>query len=555
MGRYTRFTVQDFAGLNEDESPDRVQPNELSSAINVWKHGQLLGTRPGLERDSTDYTTQIASAKAVHGIYELTTSYDAARDLIVLCGGVIHTDSATPVPVGASGVVITDPGAGAANAGKNLWTFATHKNMVYAAGGFSGDSIWSWDGVAANPTKITFQNATANDMDARFILEKWNYLFLTGMDGTLVEDNPTIVRYSAINDGATWPAGNSFGGTSAIGGISSYGDEYATGLAEYTDNRGDFLLFLTNKQIYPVQFTGTGLVPFRVDTGFVIANGCVSQRTYVPLGVDAGDAIYLSHYGIHSLRQSNQYGFVARSFLSWKIRPTFARINRTRIRQSVGAYWPDEGIVVFGVPTDSSTTNNTLLVLDLKNTPEVTADSARWYVWQLAGGLSANTIQVVADAATGKQYLYIGDTDGNVVRFNRNIFSDLGTGYQAKFITAHNDFQSAGTTKSIGDCWIGLQPGGDYNPSLRFIFDYGRSASSVRSLDMGTTNPVWDAVKWNETSWGDDSVTTRNKVFGTGAGDTVAFEFSHSVADEPYRVALLTAEIRGAGETAGMEAG
>lgn len=551
-GRYRTFTISNFAGLNEDENPDAIAENELSAAINVWKHGHALGTRPGLERDG-EFDAAIASGKAIHGLYEFRSGYDTNRDLVALCGGVVHTSDTATVGNGA-GVTISDPGAGTANAGKNLWTFATHKNLLYAAGGAASDTPWSWDGSAGTNTEVVFQNSSAAQIDSKYIFEKYNYLFMTGMNGTAVEDNPTVVRYSAINDGTTWPVGNTFGGTSAIGGIGSYGDEFATGLAEYTDNRGDWLLFLTNRQIYPITFTGLGMIPFRVETGLVVANGCVSQHAYVPLGIDSGDAIYISQFGVHSLRQSQQFGSVAKSFLSWKIRPTIARINRLRIGQSVGAYWPEEGIVVFGVPTGASTHNNVLLVLDLKETPEVTAGNAQWYVWELTGTFNANVISVVRDPADSKRYLYIGDTAGNVLRFNRNVFADLTTGYQARFVTKHNDYGAPGVTKGVGDLWVGLQPGGNYETSMRFIFDYGRRSSSVRHMNMPTSNPQWNEVKWDEVSWGSEATTHRDKVFGTGAGDTIAMEFTHSVADEPFRVTMTALQVRGAGETAGTEA-
>ena len=554
MARYKQITIRDFAGLNEDENPDSLGDNELSFASNVWPHGRAIGTRPGLERDSTDYTSAIASGKIIHGLTEFRSGFDANRDFVAICGGVVHTATGTTVANGA-GVVISDPGAGIANAGLYPWTFATHKNLLYAAGGANGDTPWSWDGAAANNTEVVFQNAAAADIDAKFIFEKHNFLFLCGMNGSAVEDNPTIFRYSAINDGATWPIGNTVGGTSAIGGLGSYGDEFSTGFGEYTDNRGDWLLFLTNRQIYPVEFIGLAGSPFRVTSG--VANGCVSQSAFVPLGIDSGDAVYLSRQGIHSLRQSQSFGGANESFLSWKIRPTFARINQARIRQSVGTYWPEEGIVLFAVPTDSSTYNNTILCLDLKGQsqdPELRADTARWYVWQLVGSqpFNANVMTVARDSVTGKRYLYIGDCLGNVLRFNRDVFSDVGSAYAVRFQTKHNDFGVPGVSKGLGDVWVGLQPGGSYEPKIRFIFDYGRKVSVQRSLSFSAgANPRWNEVRWDQFKWGVIYNTHRDKVYGTGQGDTIAFELTHSGLAEPFRVTTLAAQVRSTGETVG----
>jgi hypothetical protein len=551
MGGYQRFRINEFAGLNEDENPDVLQPNELSACENVWKHGRAIGTRPGLEREG-DYASAITSGKAVHGIVDYRDSYDANKRIVSLCGGVVHVGEADPGDVIAqTGTTITDPGAGRANAGLNLWTFAQHKNNLYMAGGANGDTVCKWTGTG-NVTKVTFQNSSAVDIDSKYIFEKWNFLFLAGMNGVTVDDNPTVVRYSAINDGDTWPVGNTFGGTSAIGGISAYGDEYATGLADYTDNRGDWLLFLTNRQIYPVSFTALPGAPFRVESG--IANGCVSQHAFASLGIDSGDAVYLSQNGIHSLRQSQQHGSKAERFLSWKIRPTFASINFSRISQSVSAYWPEEGIVLFAVPTGSNTHNDTILCLDVKSVRggELTAENAVWYVWKLIN-TEVNFLTTAKDGSTNVRYLYMGDTEGNVVRFNRNVFTDLGSAYPVSWTTSHNDFQNPGASKGVGDCWVGMQPGGDYIPSMRFIFDYGRHISSPRPLPFPSQSvKKWNQVQWNQFQWGSRTATFRKKVYGVGQGDTVAVSFSHTGSNEPFRITTLAMDIRGAGETSGI---
>jgi len=552
MGRYRPFLIREFAGLNEDENPDVIAEDELSVAQNVWKHGKALGTRPGIERDA-EYDATIASGKVIHGLFDYRRNFDASRNIVTLCGGVVHTTDTATLGVGA-GVVISDPGAGITNAGLNRWTFAVHKNNLYAAGGADGDTPWVWDGAAANVTEVVFQNAGATDIDAKFIFEKHNFLYLSGMNGTAIEDNPTIFRYSAINDGTVWPVGNTVGGTSAIGGIGSFGDEFSTGFGEYTDNRGDWLLFLTNRQIYPIEFTGTAGTPFRIESG--VANGCVNQYAFVNLGIDAGDCVYLSNQGIHSLRQSQQFGGAHENFLSWKIRPTFSTINQARIRQAVGAYWPEEGIVLFAVPTGSSTYNNTILCLDIKSQdqdPELRSQTAKWYVWQLVGSqpFNANVMGLARDGSTGKRHLYIGDCLGNVMRFNRNVFSDLGNAYSVKFQTKHNDFNVPGVSKGLGDMWVGLQPGGNYEPSVRFIFDYGRRTSTSQMIPFSTSSSDWNEVNWNQFEWGSAASTFRRKVFGTGQGETIATEFSHSGLSQPFRVTTMLSQIRIAGETTG----
>jgi len=186
--------------------------------------------------------------------------------------------------------------------------------------------------------------------------------------------------------------------------------------------------------------------------------------------------------------------------------------------------------------------------------PELRASTARWYVWQLVGSqpFNANAMTVARDSVSGRRYLYIGDCLGNVLRFNRDVFSDVGSAYAVRFQTKHNDFGAPGVSKGLGDVWVGLQPGGSYEPKVRFIFDYGRKVSAQRALSFAAgANPHWNEVKWNQFEWGVAHNTHRDKVYGTGQGDTVAFEFTHSGLAEPFRVTTLSAQVRATGETVG----
>ena len=61
---------------------------------------------------------------------------------------------------------------------------------------------------------------------------------------------------------------------------------------------------------------------------------------------------------------------------------------------------------------------------------------------------------------------------------------DIGTGngYSVSWTSAHNDFENPGKSKGVGDTWVSIQPGGDYAVSMQYVYDYGRSESTVRSL-------------------------------------------------------------------------
>jgi hypothetical protein len=541
--RWQAIQIAEWHGLNEDENPNTLQLGELLVAENVWRLGGTIGTRPGTVRDPDgDYDAAISGAPAVTGLFEFRRSFDSARVLVAVAGSNLYSTDST-----------TFTGAVTVTAGQdNLWTFAEHKDQVFAAGGANGDSLWRWTGTG-NAAAVTLQSDTNADgvadanVDAKFIFQKWNYGFLAGMNGSVPDDNPMTVRYSALGDMTSWPIGNTIGGSSAIGGLSAYGGEFTTGLAEHTDNQGDWLLILTNRKLYSVLQTSNPLSPFFIDSE--IANGCVSQAAFVNLGTDSGDSIYLSEDGIHSLRQSQQHGARQDRFLSWKIRTTFRSLRRDRLKYASGAYDPDHGIVVFLVTTGANTAHDLLLVLDVKGQDEVTAENARWYRWRLSG-ISANRV-VSARGVDGKRGIYLGTTNGNVLRFTLDRFDDLTVGYVARLQTHHDDLGAPGVVKVLGDIYMQLQPGGDYNPRVRAVFDFGQSPTESIPLDMQVgSEPSWGAISWNEFAWSSTNTTQRERVPGWGAGETISLEIVHAGTNQPFRIASLTYEARALGRGA-----
>ena len=551
---FETFAQTDFAGLREDESPENLADHELVEALNCCRNGSSFGTRPGCERESAatgNYSAALASPGAVQGIVDYSLPFTAgiraastqlSAVLLVIHQGAVFTDSGTTL-VKAAGVTITSPGAT-----PNYWTFAQHKNVLYMAGGADGDTVNRWPG-SGDVTKVTFQNAAAVDSDAKYIFQKWNYGFLGGMNGTGPEDNPMVVRYSPLGDMTQWPAGNTIGGTSTIGGFDAYGDNWITGFADYTDNNGDWLLVLTRRAIYGVQQYDVPMAPFQVGSKGIVANGCVHQRAFVSLGQDSGDAVYVSENGIHTLRQSQQFGGREDKFLSWKIRQTFANATKNQLQNSCGAYWPDEGLVLLAIPFLGGSENTLLLALDVRGTEELTSENARWYVWQLAG-ISVASITVARDT-NGTNRVYFGTYNGNVLRFTRVTYDDLGTAYAARFVLKHRDYGRGDRLKGYGDIYTSLRPGGSYKPQLSLLYDRGIRRSTPYDLDMPIVTSLWDSSVWDGATWSESNQIVTPKQYGEGYGYTLSMEFSHSGANQPFFLTRVVWEAGIAGESGG----
>ena len=551
---YDTVTIDDFAGVNEDNSPDRLQPNELVRGVNVCRFGSAFGTRPGCELEPAaagSYSAPLPGAGTVQGIVEFARPFTAgvrmastqlASSLVVIEGGKVYIDSATEITKGG-GVQISLPGAN-----PNTWTFAQHKNVLYFAGGQDADTVNRWTG-AGNITPVVFQNSSGTDIDAKYIAQKWNYGFLGGMNGTTADDNPMVIRYSALGDMTSWPAGNTIGGSSTIGGFDSFGDNWITGFGDYTDNDGDWLIVLTRRQLYGVRLQDDPFAPFYVNANGIVGHGCTSQRAYVNLGVDYGDAIYLSDRGIHSLRQSQQFGSREDKFLSWKIRKTFDDTTKLSLQNACATQWPSEGLVVFSVPYLGSTTNRLMLALDVRGARDLNSETARWYIWQLSG-ITVPSMATARDTS-GNERIFFGSDAGHVAKFSRAVYSDLGLAYQTRATTKHDDYGKVDHVKGFGDIYTSMRPGGAYKPAMTLLYDRGTRQSEPYEVDMPITVSLWGSSLWGSATWSETDQIIVDKHYGEGKGYTLGIDLAHSGSNQPWFVTKLAFQVSLEGESEG----
>lgn len=553
---YQPFTINAYAGLNEDENPVALRPDELREATNVCRLGNLTGTRPGLVRD-TEYGADIAGTPAIQGIHEFRKGRDEDRNLVVVAGGNVYTDDTTTLT--KSSATIT---SGAAN----LWTFAHYQNQLWGAGGASGDSIWSWDG-SGNVTG----RLSGLGIKPQFVFQKFNTIFLGGFyDGTDPWNNPLIARYadyaSDATDEASWPNSNTIPGQllKENSGVGSYGNEYGTGFGSYQDNKGDFLLFLTNRRILAFRETPANFITSnanRFTQTDAIATGCVSQRAFVDLGLDQGDAVYASEHGIHSMALSQEFGNRENAFLSWPIRKTWETLNRSMLGRMCGAYWPEEGLVLFAVATGSSTKLDTILAMDIKGVPKISPDTVRWYKWPIAA-LDLNFLTVARDP-DGTPRIYAAGQGGEVAPFSRSSYADLGSSFSVAFRGRDEDAGVPTVEKNIGDLFAMFGGTGSYSPTVSIVVDDGRRTVFSESVDLKLGGFTLDNAAGNlsgastmDNANGDLAGAgrlgaafnlTRKRLVGRGSGYTFSHRFSHGGSNEPVFIGQLSQEIASQG--------
>jgi len=549
MGRFQNKRLGPFGGLNQNENPHAIPPNDLIEARNVAHRGDDLGTRPGaiLEKAGKEYAAATTGAKPVQGLHEHRKNVDAGRVLLAVGS---NAD-------GSKNVFYEDAALLADNATitadqNNVWTFATHNNKTYAAGGANADHFWYFDGNTggAGATQIDVVDSGGVTMLPNYVHAWRNYLFLGGLNpaSPLPDNNASTVRFcdfatDPITE-ANWKVGNTIG-------FTAYGKSHNTGIADFRDNSGDYLMLLFNDHIETVKLDPqSGFnVPFFINDK--IANGCVNQRAYMSLGLDAGDAVYVSERGVHTLQQSQQHGTKADTFISWKIRPFFKTLNPDRIKYSVGAYDFRNGRVLIAVSTGSNTAHDTILCLDVKRDEKITAKNARWTLWYLGGAKYINELKMMRDEDDVWR-MYFGTTTGEVGYFDDDTFSDFGSSYTSRFRTADDAMGSAATRKNLGDVTVTVQPAGTYEPRMNFYFDYGRTISLSRAVALPeSVGAQWNVDMWNVGVWGTESTARSTKLYGAGSGNTIGFGMQHATANEPFFVSAIDYQVRITGEDTG----
>jgi hypothetical protein len=575
---YQNVTVGPFEGLNLDKNPLAVGKNELRVAEEIARRDSWVGTRPAAAKlgSGEDYENQITvggTGRAIQGAVEYRKDFDEGRRLIVVAHNSTVTrkiwyDDGNQLPAISAGTITTNA--------DYIWSFGIHNNLLWGTGGPAGrsqvntESIWTWDGnigTGAQEAALTNKSDGAR-LRPKFVRAWRNYVMVNGLQTTgasnSFSNNPMVTRFATFSedptDNAKWLDGNTIGfaatGSSIFerAGLDSYGGAYSTGFGDYQDNEGDFLLLLSN-----VGITSVSLDPvndFRVtDT---IPNGCVHERAFVNLGLDSGDAVYVSESGVHSLRQSQMFGGKADTYLSWKIRDFWKTLNRARLPFTCGAYDRENGRVVFAFTVGADTAHTVLYCLDVKGVAnELNSQNARWYgPWRIRADATGSTYKMVNHLAylrdaSDNWWLYVFTTDGNVLRFDNDAYMDLNAnGYAPVMQTRDFVFGDLVAEKRVGDAII--TTGGatsDYSISISTVFDFGRRKNTTGLQMKGSGQTLVDALVGSKVST--SFATGSDKVYLTGRGRAIGLEFSHGSRNQPFYIGAASLRVAGAGEDIG----
>lgn len=504
------FLTLGTTGLNEDESPTALQPSDLRRARNVYLEGAALSSRKGAQRFQS---SAINSGAAGNGVWELVRASGANRDILAVFGNQLLKDAKTATPTNISGVVTITAGQ------DNHVTFVLFNDIGFMCNGV--DAPWQWTG-AGDATVVSGSPPTFRTMAAR-----WNRLFGAAAGRT--------IRYCAIGDPTSWPAGNT---VAAILGDSSSaieGRDFIYQLGQL----GDSLFVGLSGSIGRVLYTGDVTTPFRY---IQIADfGSLGRHSYVAVG---SNGYFLSRYGVHFIQPSaTSLDYDASMISGRRLRQFWKELNKARIEYTYGRVgYTSQGnlLVLWTLSTGGNTKHDQVLVMDVTDGP----GTEKFFVWT---GWDANTFGVVQNASSKADELLFTSTVGFVWQGDFGT-DDGGAAYETLAATRWEDFGSPAEKKNLRDMYLVTKQSGDFNLNVRTYFDFNTTPTqSLTHSVAGAAQAAWGTAVWGTDVWPTRGFVREN-LLGVDDGMVMSWEFGTVAANTPWSLYEFVPAVEAIGE-------
>jgi hypothetical protein len=211
---------------------------------------------------------------------------------------------------------------------------------------------------------------------------------------------------------------------------------------------------------------------------FVNGLGACWQNAIFRYGDELG---FVSQYGtVHNLQATQAFGDFQDVALS---RPINKWINQNLNFSNLRSIWavnsPTEGRVYFTVPTNASSTNNNVLVMDYRRFQKFGI-----MAWSLIPDYSFQSLNLFVDQS-GYRRVLGGAKDGFVKRLNmpaRSLDNASPTAYTAKMTSPFINYGLPIHMKTISEASIGVAPSGNYNATFKWTRDNNSQQSQSISL-------------------------------------------------------------------------
>ena len=536
------YPLSQFTGWNDDSNHTAILDTDLRVAKNIIPYrSNLIGGRFGYHRDP--FAAALNGGTPITGIFDFKSNKDGTHRPIFIAGGKIYAEDASADPSTGSDITGACAVVNSANA---LFTGTTFRDQLI---------VTQRGGTAATHVPIAIPNTGnaaplagwfANNRTCEYVHAQFNYLFFGGFNRSGVPtnpQNPMNVAYSELNDETAGWSDTRF--VEKIGGLSSYGDEYVTGLFRHRD----FLMIGTNRRIYPIVYTGEVYGLFAVQRPLDV--GLASQHSVV--SINGEYTFFMDPTGnIHAIHEvARGFGAVGVQAVSRKIKNHVASFSRSMIKYVTSAYMSERGWCVWSVPYGvGATSKNELLVLDVNDFPLDEPDHrvARWHRWT---NVAANALAVMTrdtssvanstePAAAGEQFLYFGTTTGWAKRFTDSISYDetdagVQDNIQTELATKYFDFAQPDDQKSIVEVRWNMEPAqAIVGPTARIEYDFGSRRSNTRNIDMDSNLANNDLLGstfiLGSSKLASASGVTSSKDYFKGAGSVASVQISKALS-------------------------
>ena len=505
-------------GVNEDEQPSALQPNELRIARNVYLKGTALSARNGFTRLQT---VAINSGASGGGVWQLARAQGATLDFIGVFGNQFLSDIKNATPTDRTGAITVTAGQ------NNLVTFTNFNEVAIMCNGV--DAPWQWTG-SGNASVLGGSPPLFNTM-----LAKWNRVFGAGHAAA-----PRTIRYTPAGDAATWTSSLT---VAAILGDSSSAIEGRDFIWQL-GHLGDSIFVGLQNSLGRVIYTGDSTTPFRytqlADFGIEGAHVYVA---YGPIGY------FLSRRGVHRI-SPDETGLTYESSLisGRKLRNTWDELNKARIRYSYGTlYRTVDGntLILWPLTTGGGTIHNITLVMDVTEGPG--KESFWWWT-----GWDANAMASVINASTRAEELLKTTTTGFVDLCDDDT-DDNTAAYTAEAATRWEDFGLPAQKKNFRDLYLELKQTGIFNLNIDAYYDYATTVSQrLTQTTSGAAQASWNgspvAAVWNTALWPTLGII-RSYLLGVDDGVTLSLRFYTSGANQPWSVYRAVPSVEAIGES------
>ena len=329
-------------------------------------------------------SSALESGARIRGLYDywiLGTAGTSAQHRIVAVDDAIYKDDAdgsfTSLFTGLSATAVPN--------------FGQLDDILIVANDSTLDVPRSWDGSTA-------QNLAGTPPNFSFGVPHQGYYFVAGIAAT-----PSKLHWPVRLDPEDWVGSGSGDIT-----VDPQDGDQITGFVSYKQN---LIVFKGPNKGSIHLITGTSNSDFAHVT-LQHGIGAVWQNSIVRFGDDV--AFLWSDGHIYSLLATDRFGDFAegRTALTVGIGKWIKEhVNLNRLRYAWGANWPSRGIMLFGLPIDSSQFPNFILMIDYR------FDPPRLAPWPDFS--SFNSLAFVVDSSSKERIIMGGGDDGKVYRLGQ----------------------------------------------------------------------------------------------------------------------------------------